>query len=97
MFPASYAAQIGLGLERGKRHEFSGAGSHAQVAHFFDLRVAIPSTPRPIRFHAQIGFTSALEGAGIGLLGQNGFFDRFRVTFDLPRGLFVISPTRRRG
>ena len=97
MFPSSYAAQIGLDLRRGRRYEFSGAGSHSQIAHFFDLRVAILSTPRPILFQAQIGFTNALEGAGIGLLGQNGFFDKFRVTFDLPKGVFVINPTRRRG
>jgi hypothetical protein len=97
MFPSSYAAQIGLDLRRGRRYEFSGAGSHSQLAHFFDLRVAILSTHRPILFQTQIGFTNALEGAGIGLLGQNGFFDKFRVTFDLPKGVFVINPTRRRG
>ena len=89
--------EVGLDLRRGKRYEFSGAGSHSQIAHFFDLQVAIPSVPWEIRFQAQIGFTNALEEAGIGLLGQNGFFGKFRVTFDLPRGVFVINPTRRRG
>ncbi len=46
MFPASYTAQIGVDLARGRRYELSGARAHAQVAHFFDLRVAILSTPR---------------------------------------------------
>jgi hypothetical protein len=97
MFPASYAARLGLDLQRGKRYEFSGAGSNAQIAYFFDLRVAIPSVPRSIRFQAPIGFTNALEGAAIGLLGQNGFFDTFKVAFDLPKGIFVINPPRRKG
>jgi len=38
-----------------------------------------------------IGFTTALENAGIGLLGQNGFFDRFRIGFNLRKGIFTLT------
>jgi len=40
---------------------------------------------------AFVGFSPALESAGIGLLGQNGFFDRFRVEFDLQKNHFFIE------
>jgi hypothetical protein len=38
-----------------------------------------------------VGFTSALENQPIGgVLGQESFFDRFAVRFDLPNGVFYV-------
>ena len=36
-------------------------------------------------------FRSALDNAGLGLFGQNGFFDRFRVGFNLRKGIFTLT------
>jgi hypothetical protein len=61
------------------------------MAYFFDVQVAILGTP--IKYQAPVGFTAALDmtSFGGGLLGQHGFFDRFKVCFDRANGLFVLD------
>ncbi len=88
MFPASYAARIGLDLQRGAYYQFSGAGSADQAAWFFEIELRIMTV---ISYTAYVGFTPALESVGCGLLGQNGFFDKFKVDFDLANGLFYLE------
>jgi hypothetical protein len=55
------------------------------------VRVAILGTP--IEYQAPVGFTAALDTTsfGGGLLGQHGFFDRFKVCFDRGKGVFVLD------
>ena len=36
--------------------------------------------------NVEVGFMPSLSKTGHGLLGQYGFFDLYRVTFDLPQG-----------
>jgi hypothetical protein len=68
---------------------FGGAGGGGQqVAYFFDLQLVIPGINR---YRVPLGFTTALDRQGIGLLGQNGFFDRFQVAFDLRNRIFVLN------
>jgi hypothetical protein len=88
MFPASYAARMGLDLQRGAYYQFGGAGSADQGAWFFEITLRIMNV---ITYQVSVGFTPALEFVGCGLLGQNGFFDRFKVDFDLANGLFYLD------
>jgi len=37
------------------------------------------------------GFTIGLDHLGIGLLGQNGFFENLRIAFDYGHDIFVIE------
>ncbi len=39
--------------------------------------------PKMTRFSVRAGFSEGLTGWGLGLLGQDGFFNRFEVTFRL--------------
>lgn len=88
VFPASFAAKIGLNLQQGAFYQFGGAGSSNQPAWFFPITLSIGAV---ISYQVSVGFTPALEVAGVGLLGQNGFFDRFRVDFDLRNHVFYIE------
>jgi hypothetical protein len=88
MFPASYAARIGLDLQRGAYYQFGGAGSAGQSAWFFEITLSVMAV---ISYQVAVGFTPALEPVGCGLLGQNGFFDKFKVDFDLASGLFYLE------
>ncbi|MGB8673915.1 MAG: hypothetical protein WCD27_06135 [Candidatus Acidiferrales bacterium] len=89
IFPTSFGTQLGLNVPTGKQYPFGGAGGGAiQMAYFFDLQLAIPQVGK---YSIPIGFTDALESVGLGLLGQNGFFDRFRVSFNLKKGIFTLS------
>lgn len=88
LFPAVFAAQIGLRLSKGRPYTFSGAGSHRQVAYFFEIGLEIIEV---LNARLSIGFTEALNASRIGLLGQNGFFDRVDVTFRLRERTFIIE------
>lgn len=59
------------------------------MAYFFDIELAIPGTP--IRFPTSVGFTPAIQAGAFGLLGQNGFFDRFKITFDQAGRTFTLD------
>lgn len=90
IFPISFAATLALDITGNQRtFRFGGAGSKNQVAYFFDLNVTFGEF---VSYKLPIGFSSALESAGIGLLGQNGFFENFVVSFDLKNGFFCLEP-----
>jgi hypothetical protein len=42
-------------------------------------------------FEAYSGFTTGLDHLAIGLLGQSGFFDKCKITFDYQNKLFIID------
>lgn len=88
IFPASFVKRIGLNLTQGAFYQFGGAGSFNQPAWFFSITLNIGTV---VSYQTLVGFTPALEAPGFGLLGQNGFFDRFKVEFDLRNNAFYIE------
>ena len=45
----------------------------------------------PAQTEVVAGFTEDMNSKGYGLLGQYGFFDHFRVQFDLPNKVFWVE------
>jgi hypothetical protein len=88
MFPSAFAAQIGLELATGQPYLFSGAESRGQIAYFFDIELEIAGVQK---YHLPVGFTQAMDTSRVGLLGQNGFFDRFDVFFLLRERKFILE------
>jgi hypothetical protein len=88
MFPSVFAGQIGLQLTAGRPYLFSGAGSRRQLAYFFDIEIEIAGV---LRYQLPLGFTQAMDASRVGLLGQNGFFDRFDVCFRLRERNFILE------
>lgn len=89
IFPASFGVTLGLNVPTGRHYPFGGAGGGGvQIAYFFDLQLVVHGVGR---YQMPIGFTDALEDHGIGLLGQNGFFSRFRVGFNFRKGIFTLT------
>jgi hypothetical protein len=66
----------------------SGVGSTNVPTHFVDVTLDFG----PTQFSVYAGFTTGLDQIGIGLLGQSGFFDRHKVTFDYQNKLFTVEP-----
>jgi hypothetical protein len=66
----------------------AGVGSAGVPTHFFDLEIDLQGV---VRFPVYAGFTTGLDDLGLGLLGQNGFFDRFHVHFKLPQRIYEIE------
>lgn len=88
VFPSIFASCIGLNLTAGRPYLFSGAGSQDQVAYFFDIEIEIGGGPR---YHLPVGFAQTMAISRVGVLGQNGFFDRFDVHFLLRERKFILK------
>lgn len=78
VFPFSFALALGLDPLKMAQCATSGVGSSGNVTYFDTLTIHFGAG---IQFPAYVGFTRALEDQGIGLLGQQGFFDRFNTIF----------------
>ena len=87
-FPLSFALQLGLNPLARPASEIAGVGSGAVPTFYWTIGIEIP-TIATLEIYA--GFTSGLDGVGLGLLGQSGFFDRAKVEFDHRASLFAIE------
>ncbi len=94
LFPTSTAAALGIDLDKAIPARFSGSVESPQIAYFVTVHATIWNgneyeTPFPFELYA--GFCETLEHVGHGVLGQDGFFSQFSVTFDLRHALFTVS------
>jgi hypothetical protein len=62
-------------------------GSSGQEAYFHKVDLEIIGLAVQ---SLSVGFSTSLDGRGHGLLGQNGFFERFSVRFDHKKGTFTV-------
>lgn len=95
VFPASLARSLGITIPNERRYVFSGAADNAQFA-FFDVAhmdiLDFSGNTAVYGFDLDVGFTAALDRPGFGLLGQNGFFSRFKITFDHVNDFIELDP-----
>ncbi len=94
IFPASLAGSLGIQIPNTRSCAFSGTAADSQVAYFETIEMGIWSRALGkvvLRCELDVGFCSTLEHTGFGLLGQNGFFSRFKVTFNHAEGYFEIE------
>jgi len=83
VFPLTFVQPLGLDPLLTSAESTSGVGSYAVPTFFWDIVVHLHGTP--ISFPGRAGFTDGPNRIGLGLLGQDGFFNRFGVRFDLCR------------
>lgn len=65
----------------------SGLGSTNVPTHYCHVTLDLDV----INFQIYAGFTTGMDQFGIGLLGQDGFFDKFKITFDHAHGLYTLE------
>ncbi len=82
MSPLSFATELALDPFQGPSAHVGGVGSSNVPVYFWDVVVELPGITR---FPLRAGFTEGLNQWGLGLLGQDGFFNRFRVNLRLNR------------
>ena len=94
IFPASLAMQLGITVPNQRTHVFSGTSDEPQIAYFDSIQATIwnGSDDAPITFDLYAGFCSSLEHVGVGLLGQEGFFSIFAVSFYHAEFFFEVNP-----
>jgi hypothetical protein len=79
-FPLSFSFALGINPFLGPSEFIGGVGSSAIPAYFWDIVIDLQGLTQ---FPLRVAFTEGLNPWGIGLLGQDGFFNRFKVSFDL--------------
>jgi hypothetical protein len=88
LFPNSYIGLLGLDASVALPGNLVGVGAQPRNL-FCNVEIEVENF---LRATVLAGFTEDLDGWGIGLLGQNGFFDRVRgVSFNYQGGTFAIE------
>jgi hypothetical protein len=87
LFPLSFMQPLGLNPLISPVDTTSGVGSSSIPTHFSNVTLDLGL----LQFTVYAGFSPGMEHLGIGLLGQVGFFERFRITFDYANKLFVLE------
>jgi hypothetical protein len=85
------ATALGLDVPRLPKAITSGVGSQTNLTYYDNLTIDLGSG---IVFTACVGFTQGMDAIGLGLLGQDGFFDQYNVEFRNAEGIFTIEAAR---
>lgn len=88
IFHADVAEVLGIPLMQGKKMIFYGTGGTPQVAYFHEIKIGIGGWPMDL----YCGFSSEMKSLPYGLLGQTGFFDRFKIEFDYKGRRIELKP-----
>jgi len=81
---AELAPLLGIDLEAGERRDIGGiVDGERRPFYLHRVTLHIGDQAHP---NVEVGFMPSLSKTGHGLLGQYGFFDLYRVAFDLPQG-----------
>lgn len=87
VFPLSFAAALGFSHLGQTPVNTSGVGSGAVPMYYWPINMNLG----PVAIDVLAGFTDGMNTIGMGLLGQFGFFDHFKVMFDHPGKMFHIE------
>lgn len=88
VFPRQFLRMLDLNPLASPMETISGVASAGVPTHYFHVEIDLQGM---VRFPVYAGFTTGLDDLGLGLLGQNGFFDRFHVHFKLPQRIYEIE------
>jgi hypothetical protein len=86
IFNMQVAVMLGLRLGNAPADSFCGTSGQEQTARYRRLTVRVGA----ISYQAMVGFAE-LPFDVAGILGQDGFFDRFAVELDQTRGLIILK------
>jgi hypothetical protein len=66
----------------------SGVGNSHVPTHYTNVTLDLQGQ---MQFEVYAGFTTGMDQLGLGLLGQVGFFERFKITFDYTNKLYTLE------
>lgn len=87
LFHATIAKQLGLDIKKGKQLGFYGTSGRAQTAYFHEITFSLQGK----EITSWVGFSTGIESMSVGLLGQFGFFDKFKISFDLQNKVISLD------
>jgi hypothetical protein len=85
---AEIAELIGIKVTEGKKASFAGATGKSEncYSHIVEIEVGGWS------YKTEVAFAEGLSKAGYGIVGQRGFFEFFKVTFNYSANELEIKP-----
>lgn len=89
VFHAGIGEALGLDIKSGGQVPFQRAVAGGGKLYFHKIILGLEGN----KMKSEVGFTYDLVSP-FGLLGQEGFFDKFRVCFDFIKKEFEINPKR---
>ena len=89
LFSLDIATQLNLDVLRLPKTFTGGVGSQANLTYYDTVSIDLGDG---IQFSAYAAFTQGMNQVGLGLLGQSGFFEHFRVEFLYNQKIFTIEP-----
>jgi hypothetical protein len=87
VFPRSFMQPLGLDPLTAPTEMSSGLGTTNMPTHFCNITIDLGVIKIPV----YAGFTVGMDQLGFGLLGQAGFFEAFKITFDYRNKLFHVE------
>lgn len=90
IFHTEMADILGIPVAQGKKMTFYGTGGSPQTAYFHEVQIELGGWPMKL----YCGFSSDMKSLPYGLLGQTGFFDRFKIEFDYQGKRIELKPRR---
>lgn len=90
LFHADIGEAIGLDIKKGKPREVFGVGGKASVYYLHNIAIMVGGW----EYQIEAGFMPSVSGRTMpyGLIGQRGFFEFFKVTFDYQAKDIEIKP-----
>ncbi len=88
MFHAKIGEMLGINIKSGKCLTFFGTSGHEQKAYFHKITFTIGG----IEHTCEVGFCDEMEKLPYGLLGQDGFFDKWNVKFEYSKENIELKP-----
>ena len=86
LFHSDIGKLIGIDVESGSELAFQGVSGAKATAYLHRVRLTVRDMDS---ISLDVGFTN-LMAVGTGLLGQQGFFEQFQISFNLNEKLFEI-------
>ena len=89
LFAYELGELLGFDVPAGESAEATGMTGEPAKVYIHQVRLILGGQS----YNVRAGFTKALDDGPYGVVGQFGFFDLFRVTFDLSREEIELSAT----
>ena len=92
LFHSALGKEIGLVIEKGEKEDFSGIEGEKITAYLHQIQLQVVGIDEKAEIAA--GFTDA-KGV-FAILGQEGFFDAFRIKFEKNHNAIEINPVNKK-
>ena len=90
IFHASIGELMGINIKSGTSLTFYGTSGEPQVAYFHKITFRMGGHPHT----ADVGFSYDMEKLAYGILGQDGFFNRWNIKFEYKKENVEIKEIR---